>query len=93
MAGAAALAALRDGVTLKDGPTRPAEVEEWRRPAGSGRAIRRCVFAKSVPEAWLRLTITEGRNRQVRRMCAHVWLAGPAADPLVGGATHGWRGD
>ncbi len=69
----AALEALRRGVTLKDGPTRPAVVEAidmpelWERDP----PVR---FRKSVPDHWLRLTITEGRNRQVRRMVAHVGL-------------------
>ncbi|MGP6088534.1 pseudouridine synthase [Antarctobacter jejuensis] len=64
---------LREGVTLKDGPTRPAKCEAiaapdlWERDP----PVR---FRKSVPDAWLRLTITEGRNRQVRRMTAHVGL-------------------
>lgn len=68
-----ALAALRRGVTLKDGPTRPALVEAIAPPDLWPRdpPVR---FRKTVPDAWLRMTITEGRNRQVRRMVAHVGL-------------------
>ena len=67
------LAALRRGVRLKDGPTRPAEVERIADPALWPRKppVR---FRKSVPDGWLRLTIREGRNRQVRRMTAAVGL-------------------
>ncbi len=68
-----ALDQLRKGVTLKDGPTRPAEVDKISQPDLWPRTppVR---VRKTVPDAWLRLTITEGRNRQVRRMCAHVGL-------------------
>lgn len=68
---AAALDRLRRGVTLKDGPTRPAQADLidppdlWPRDP----PVR---FRKSVADCWLRLTITEGRNRQVRRMTAAV---------------------
>jgi 23S rRNA pseudouridine2457 synthase len=67
------LEALRRGVRLKDGPTRPAEVERIAEPALWPRdpPVR---FRKSVPDCWLRLTIREGRNRQVRRMTAAVGL-------------------
>ena len=69
----AQLAALRNGITLKDGPTRPAEVARIDPPDLPPRdpPVR---FRKTVPDAWLRLTITEGRNRQVRRMTAAVGL-------------------
>lgn len=68
-----ALAALRRGVMLKDGPTRPAEVAAIDAPALWPRdpPIR---YRASVPDHWLRLTIREGRNRQVRRMTAAVGL-------------------
>lgn len=67
----ASLMLLRRGVRLKDGLTRPAEVERIADPALWPRdpPIR---FRKSVPDCWLRLTIREGRNRQVRRMTAAV---------------------
>lgn len=67
----AALEALRRGVRLKDGVTRPAQVEPIAAPEVWPRdpPIR---VRKTVPDSWLRLTITEGRNRQVRRMTAAV---------------------
>ncbi|WP_374411623.1 pseudouridine synthase [Novosphingobium colocasiae] len=67
----AALAALRKGVRLNDGPTRPARAERIDPPALWPRQppVR---FRKSVPDCWVRLTISEGRNRQVRRMTAAI---------------------
>lgn len=66
-----ALAALRRGVELKDGPTRPAEVERIADPALWPRdpPIR---VRKSISDCWIKLTICEGRNRQVRRMTAAI---------------------
>ena len=67
----ASLDLLRRGVRLKDGPTRPAEAARIAAPALWPRdpPVR---FRKSVPDCWLKLTIREGRNRQVRRMTAAV---------------------
>lgn len=67
----AALDALRRGVELKDGPTRPARAEHIDEPAIWPRhpPIR---YRAQIPTSWISLTIQEGRNRQVRRMTAAV---------------------
>ncbi|MCK5696634.1 MAG: pseudouridine synthase [Gammaproteobacteria bacterium] len=66
-----AIAELRAGIILKEGCTRPAKARKidppdiWERTP----AVR---FRKDIPTSWLELTISEGKNRQVRRMTAAV---------------------
>jgi len=92
-----ALSALRRGITLADGPTRPAPARRIAAPTLWERdpPVR---YRAHIPTSWIEIALTEGRNRQVRRMTAAAgfptlrlvrWRIGPwSLDGLAPGA---WR--
>jgi 23S rRNA pseudouridine2457 synthase len=71
---AEALRQLRQGVRIKDGLTAPGEARELPEPGGLWARSTPIRYRASIPTSWLEIQISQGMNRQVRKMCAAVGL-------------------
>ncbi|MDE1976647.1 MAG: pseudouridine synthase [Elusimicrobia bacterium] len=69
---AATISHIRKGLVLRDGPTRPCEVRILEKEPARFPRVPPVRLRKNAPTAWLEITLTEGRNRQLRRMTAAV---------------------
>ena len=69
---AKALAAMRNGITLDGKPTRPTTIRVLTREPAIPERVPPIRVRKTIPTTWLEIGLTEGRNRQIRRMTAAV---------------------
>ena len=69
-----ALEQLRRGVQIKEGLTAPGEATELAEPAHLWARNPPIRYRASIPTSWLEIRISQGMNRQVRKMCAAVGL-------------------
>ncbi len=63
---------LENGVTIKGHRTKPAKVKKLKREPCVPERTPPIRMRKNIPTSWLKITLTEGKNRQVRRMTAHI---------------------